>query len=148
VGALSVCGQALIQLQGSLPFVLVLGKAVQPFSNKASLARTAGFSFARPVAHLWQGRSSVCALALRRRVRQAPGQWVVGASRRLKSQSLGAAVSGGGNFAVCARPLMHALRVSGRAARVTPRPLHRVMLNPSIERTCPGKPGHASHVKR
>jgi hypothetical protein len=23
-----------------------------------------------------------------------------------------------------------------------------VMPNPSIERTCPGKPGHASHVKR
>ena len=28
--------------------------------------------------------------------------------------------------------------------RVVVRPLP----NPSIERTCPGKPGHASHVKR
>jgi hypothetical protein len=26
--------------------------------------------------------------------------------------------------------------------------LATLMPNPSIERTCPGKPGHASHVKR
>jgi hypothetical protein len=29
-----------------------------------------------------------------------------------------------------------------------PTPKSRAMLNPSIERTCPGKPGQASHVKR
>ena len=25
--------------------------------------------------------------------------------------------------------------------------MQRMMANPSIERTCPGKPGHASHLK-
>jgi hypothetical protein len=33
--------------------------------------------------------------------------------------------------------------VSGRKV-----PWQRAMPNPSIERTCPGKPGHASHLKR
>jgi hypothetical protein len=148
VVASSVFGQAVIRLQGSLPFVLVLGSVVQSFAKKAKWAGTAGLSPARHCAHAGQGRSNAGVLALRRRVSHAPGQLLVGASRRLKSQSVGAAVSGGASFAVCARPLMHALRVSGRAARVTPRPLHRAMLNPSIERTSPGKPGAASRVKR
>jgi len=27
-------------------------------------------------------------------------------------------------------------------------PIERLQPNPSIERTCPGKPGHAAHVER
>jgi hypothetical protein len=61
---------------------------------------------------------------------------------------VGAAVSGGRVRTFSAKPLMPVVRVPGRAARATPRLLHHAMLNPSIERTCPGKPGHASHVKR
>jgi hypothetical protein len=147
VGASSVCGQALIRLQGSLPFVFVLGKAVQPFVRKASLARTAGSSFARHLAHLWQTRS-VGALALSRRVRQAPGQWLVGASRRLKSQRLSAALNGSARSASVARAQYIAqenARVSRLASSVV---VPSAMPNYSIERTSPGKPGAASHVKR
>jgi hypothetical protein len=32
--------------------------------------------------------------------------------------------------------------------QVTSKPSGRMTPNPSIERTCPGKPGHASHLKR
>jgi hypothetical protein len=149
VVAPSACGQAVVQLQGSLPFAFgFLGSAVQPSVEPAVQARRASVLVAERQSQHWQSTVASGVLALHWCVRHAPGQGVVGASRRLKSQSVGAAVSGGESFAVCARPLMHALRVSGRAARVTPRPLHRVMLNPSIERTRPGKPGRASHVKR
>ena len=145
----SACGQAVVQLQGTLPFAFgFLGSAVQPSVALAVQARRASVLVAARQSQHWQGTVASGVLSLHRCVRHAPGQGVVGASRRLKSQSVGAAVSGGGSFTVCARPLMHALRESCRAARVTPRPLHRVMLNPSIERTRPGKPGRASHVKR
>jgi hypothetical protein len=70
-----------------------------------------------------------------------------GTSDEQGSQSVGAAVSGGGR-AVAARPLKLALRAPRRAARSAPRHAQDVMLNPSIERTSPGKPGAASHVKR
>jgi uncharacterized protein (DUF1778 family) len=73
-------------------------------------------------------------------------QWVVGASRRLKSQVVAAAEYGGYLSLRCYPVAMgsksesHALL--GKAVRAS------LMPNPSIERTCPGKPGHASHLKR
>jgi hypothetical protein len=70
-----------------------------------------------------------------------------GSSDEEGSQSVGAAVSGGGR-AVAARPLKIVVLAPGRAARAAPRQAQGVMLNPSIERTSPGKPGAASHVKR
>jgi hypothetical protein len=138
VGASSVCGQALIQLQGSLPFVFVLGKAVQPFAKKASLARTAGSSFARHIAHRLQGRSGAGVLALSRRVRRAPCQWVVGASRRLKSQQLGAAKNGSARSASVPRAEYITQENAGvsRLARSVAVP--SAMPNYSIERTSQG----------
>ena len=75
---------------------------------------------------------------------------VVGAPRRSAapgSQSVGAA-----GYGSSVLPLGEA----GAVGSKRPRPYrlapsvacHRAMPNPSIERTCPGKPGHASHVKR
>jgi hypothetical protein len=149
VGASSVCGRALFQLQGSLPFVFVLGKAVQPFAKKASLARTAGLSFERHIAHLWQGRSGAGVLALSRRVQQAPGQWVVGASRRLKSQQLGAAMNGSARSASFLRA-KYITQENARVSRLArSEAVPSAMPNYSIERTLSGlRPPSASHVKR
>jgi hypothetical protein len=101
--------------------------------------------------HLWQGRLVHSALSSLRLVRHAPSQFVVGASRR-------SAAPGSQGFERC--------RVRHRYARLYAQscstlrhmasPWHpgnteaapSVMPNLSIERTRPGKPGRASHVKR
>jgi hypothetical protein len=73
-------------------------------------------------------------------------QWFVGASRRLKSQAVGAAECGGSLSLRCyaagmgSRSEPHAPR--RKFASAAPMP------NPSINRTCPGKPGHAGYLKR
>ena len=75
------------------------------------------------------------------------GQSVIGASRRLSSQLWGAA-RGSAGVARLSRPELRSTTLS-RASRLGGRVLlGGAMLNPSIERTSPGKPGAASHVKR
>ena len=75
---------------------------------------------------------------------------VVGASRRSAtpgSQLVGAAGYGssvllGGKHCAVGSKRSRPYRLASSVAR------QPAMPNPSIERTCPGKPGHASHVKR
>jgi hypothetical protein len=78
-------------------------------------------------------------------------QFVVGASRRSAApggQAVGAAGYGSSAFSSCReartignrRSTVYRLQSSGAGQRARP--------NPSIERTSPGKPGLASHVKR
>ena len=74
------------------------------------------------------------------------GQWVVGASRRLKSQVVVAAEYGGGLSLRCYVATMGSQ--SEPPASRSKAASSALMPNPSIERTCPGKPGHASHLKR
>jgi hypothetical protein len=86
---------------------------------------------------------------------------VVGASRRFSSQRLGAAVEGSAGPARVPAPerLQRRTRRLAKSAQVPkenagcprlvrPIAMPRAMLNPSIERTSPGKPVAASHVKR
>jgi hypothetical protein len=149
VVASSACGQAAIQLQGSLPFAFrVLGCAVPLRLQAAVLARESGVLLTSRDEHSFVAPGS---FALHRRVRHAPGQSVVGASRRSAapgSQQLGAATRGSAGSASVSRP--RPIGSSGsRASRLArPESVPRVMLNPSIERTLPGKPVSASHVKR
>lgn len=75
-------------------------------------------------------------------------QSVVGASRRLVSQDVGAAEYGGSGSARLAWAVGMGCK---RAKPYRSEPavaMQSVMPNPSIERTCPGKPGQASHLKR
>jgi hypothetical protein len=146
VAAPSVYGQAAIQLQGSLPSASqVLGCAVQLRVQAAMLARKVGVLLAGRDGH---SKVAPGAFALHRLVRQAPGQSVVGASRRLKSQQLSAALDGSASTASVPRAEYITQENAGvsRLARSVAVP--SAMPNYSIERTCPGKPGHASHVKR
>ena len=87
---------------------------------------------------------SGCKAAARRSF--SSSQWVVGASRRWKSQEVVAAEYGGGLSLRCYAATMESksepLASRSKSAR------YALMPNPSIERTCPGKPGHASHLKR
>jgi hypothetical protein len=88
------------------------------------------------------------ASVLAQRHRTAGGsEFMVGASRRLSSQFWGAA-RGSAGLAHLSRPELRSTTLS-RASRLTsPVLLGGAMLNPSIERTSPGLPGAASHVKR
>jgi hypothetical protein len=72
---------------------------------------------------------------------------VVGASRRLSSQFWGAA-KGSAGVARLSRPELRYTTLSRAAPPVSSVLCAGAMLNPSIERTSPGKPGAASHVKR
>jgi hypothetical protein len=73
-------------------------------------------------------------------------QWVVGASRRLKSQSARAAEYGGDLSLRCyAANLGSKYESPSLRSKVGS---FALMPNPSIERTSPGKPGAASHLKR
>jgi len=68
------------------------------------------------------------------------------ASRRSARQSR---VGRAGTSCFAARAGGFGLLVSGATQRkMQGRVVPRVRPNPSIERTCPGKPGHASHLKR
>jgi hypothetical protein len=86
------------------------------------------------------------------RVSQSTGrrfQAMVGASRRLNSQQLSAAMEGSARSARVARSKKDSAEENtgpSRLARSVAVP--GVTPNPSIERTRPGKPGRASHVKR
>ena len=76
---------------------------------------------------------------------------VVGASRR--SAAPGNHLVGAAGYGSSGSALRREVGVLGskraRPYRLWPSvPAHRLMLNPSIERTCPGKPGHASHIER
>jgi hypothetical protein len=146
VAAPSVYGQAAIQLQGSLPFASqVLGCAVQLRVQAAVLARKVGVLLAGRDGH---SKVAPGAFALHRLVRQAPGQSVVGASRRLKSQQLGAATEGGAEL-LSVRSPKYIAQENARVSRLArSEAVPSAMPNYSIERTSPGKPGAASHVKR
>jgi hypothetical protein len=82
----------------------------------------------------------------------ASNQEVVGASRHSAApggQSVGAAEYG------CSFPSLRACRwcrggkvEGGFFVFTSSGPCQRVMPNPSINRTCPGKPGHAGYLKR
>ena len=108
---------------------------------------------------IWQGKAAFShATANQTRVpsgrkrRQCPegqeSQSMVGASRRLESQVVGAAEYGSLGPALLPSTVAVGSKRS-RLYRLAPTgAAQSVMPNPSIERTCPGKPGHASHVKR
>jgi hypothetical protein len=99
------------------------------------------------------GRAGLVCSALSRQqfARHAPSQFVVGASRRSAapgSQFVGAAEYGSFYVSLCRQAGAIGSRWS-RPYRLAPSVArHPAMPNPSIERTCPGKPGQASHVKR
>jgi hypothetical protein len=85
------------------------------------------------------------------RVSQSAGrrfQVVVGASRRLNSQQLSAAMEGSARPARPARLKYSAKENTGPSCLARSVAVPSVTPNPSIERTRPGKPGRASHVKR
>jgi len=76
---------------------------------------------------------------------------VVGASRRSAApggQAVGAAGYGSSRLSLC----RGAVVIGGRRSRpyrlASPVARQRAMPNPSINRTCPGKPGHAGYLKR
>jgi hypothetical protein len=101
--------------------------------------------------HLWQGRQIHSALSSLRLVRHAPSQFVVGASRRSAapgSQYWSAARDGSAGVACLLRPELRSTTLARVSQQARPVAFGSVMLNPSIERTRPGKPGRASHVKR
>jgi hypothetical protein len=83
--------------------------------------------------------------------RLSSSQGVVGASRRSAApggQSVGAAEYGCSFLSLLAHTSVVLAKSGGVFAFAGSGPCQRVMPNPSIERTCPGKPGHASHLKR
>jgi hypothetical protein len=111
----------------------------------------------------WREEGNDChASAPVRRHRTAGGsRLVVGASRRFNGQKLGAAVEGSAGPARVPAPerLQRRTRRLAKSAQVPqenagcprlarPVAMPRAMPNYSIERTSPGKPGAASHVKR
>jgi hypothetical protein len=101
--------------------------------------------------HLWQGRRVHGALSSLQLVRHAPSQFVVGASRRSAapgSQYWSAARDGSAGVARLQRPELRSAMLSRVSRQASSVAFGSVMPNPSIERTRPGKPGRASHVKR
>jgi hypothetical protein len=101
--------------------------------------------------HLWQGRWVHSALSSLRLVRHAPSRFVVGASRRSAapgSQFGGAAGYGSAGVARLRRPELRSTMLSRVSRQASSVAFVGAMPNPSIERTRPGKPGRASHVKR
>jgi hypothetical protein len=75
-------------------------------------------------------------------------QLVVGASRRLNSQQLSAAMEGSARSAPLAKLKRSAKDNTGSSRLARSVAVPSVTPNYSIERTRPGKPGRASHVKR
>jgi hypothetical protein len=101
--------------------------------------------------HLWQGRWVHSVLSSLRLVRHAPSQFLVGASRRSAapgSQYGGAAGYSSAGVARLLRPALRSTRLSRASRQASSVACGSAMPNPSIERTRPGKPGRASHVKR
>jgi hypothetical protein len=101
--------------------------------------------------HLWQGRLVHSALSSLQPVRHAPSQFVVATSRRSAapgSQFGGAAGYGSSGFRLVVRQAPLAASAPGLIVRPVLWLAIPAMPNPSIERTSPGKPGAASHVKR
>jgi hypothetical protein len=101
--------------------------------------------------HLRQGRWVHSALSSLRLVRHAPSQFVVGASRHSAapgSQYWSAAEYGSAGVARLSRPELRSTMLSRVLRQASSVACGSVMPNPSIERTRPGKPGRASHVKR
>jgi hypothetical protein len=101
--------------------------------------------------HLWQGRWVHSVLSSLRLVRHAPSQFAVGASRRSAapgSQYWGAAGYGSAGVTCLLRPELRSTMLSRGSRQARSVACRSVMPNPSIERTRPGKPGRASHVKR
>jgi hypothetical protein len=136
--------------QGSVHFAVV----PWPTSKKVVLAlrRSA-----------WREDGSDCHASAPVRCHRTTGgsRLVVGASRRFSSQRLGAAVEGSAGPVRVPAPerLQRRTRRLAKSAQASkenagcPRParpvaMSRAMPNYSIERTRPGKPGRASHVKR
>jgi hypothetical protein len=81
----------------------------------------------------------------------ASNQSVVGASRRSAApggQSVGAAAYGGSFLSLRACSAVVVAKSRGVFTFAGSGPCQRVMPNPSINRTCPGKPGHAGYLKR
>ena len=65
----------------------------------------------------------------------------------VRGQSVGAAEDGSSFLSL--RALLASLVAEpGFLSSSSTGPCQRALPNPSIERTCPGKPGHASHLKR
>jgi hypothetical protein len=150
VVASSIYGQAAIQLQGSLPFAFqVLGGTVPSRTKSAVLARKTGVLFPERQGQDWHSTASPGVLALHWRVRHAPGRSVVGASRRLKSQPLGAATEGSADLESVPRP-RHIAQENARVSRLArSEAVPSAMPHYSIERTSHGlRPCAASHVKR
>jgi hypothetical protein len=75
-------------------------------------------------------------------------QVVVGASRRLNSQQLSAAMEGSARSAPLARLKRNAKDNTGSSRLARSAALRDATPNPSMERTLSGKPVSASHVKR
>jgi hypothetical protein len=81
----------------------------------------------------------------------ASNQVVVGASRRSAApggQSIGAAGYGCSSLSLRASTVVVVAKSGGFFVFTGSGPCQRVMPNPSINRTCPGKPGHAVYLKR
>jgi len=86
---------------------------------------------------------------MRQGVRHGPGQLVVGASRRLDSQQLSAAMNGSARLERALRPEYIAKENAGPSRLARSVAVPRAMPNYSIERTLSGlRPPSASHVKR
>jgi hypothetical protein len=150
--ASSMCGLASASLGAHLWSVqLCASRAEQLAARNQALA-----SRVPQVLGAFGVRSACCGsrpLRLRSgRVSRSTGrrfQAMVGASRRLNSQQLSAAMEGSARSARVARSKKDSAEENtgpSRLARSVAAP--SVTPNPSIERTRPGKPGRASHVKR
>jgi len=96
----------------------------------------------------WLARGLKSVLAVRQGVRHCSGQLVVGASRRLVSQQWGAAMNGSARPVRLSRSEYIAKETAGPSRLARSSAMPRAMPNYSIERTLPGKPVSASHVKR
>jgi hypothetical protein len=136
--------------QGSIHFAVV----PCPASKKVALASRQS---------AWQEEGNDCRASAPVRCHRTAGgsRLVVGASRRFNDQRLGAAVEGSAGPVRVPAPerLQRRTRRLAKSAHIPkenagcprlarPVAMPRAMPNYSIERTRPGKPGRASHVKR
>jgi hypothetical protein len=139
-----------VGLEAPVPFSFA-----QPLASlERRLLKDAAFFQApahRARSHLWQVWWVRSTLSSPQLVRHAPGRFMVGASRR--SAAPGSQYRGTAEYGSAGLACLRGLEV--RSAKLAP-PYHlgntetgpRAMPNYSIERTRPGKPGRASHVKR
>jgi hypothetical protein len=152
MGASSMCGLASGSLGASLwPLHLYASRAEQLAAQSQAL----GSRVLRALVVVVVVRGACCgSRPLRKRssrVSRSTGrrfQAMVGASRRLNSQQLSAAMEGSARPARVARSKYSAKKNAGPSRLARSVAVPGVTPNPSIERTRPGKPGRASHVKR